>query len=159
MSEATRKIRAGVIVGLVFGVAWGTIVYLAFLTAVLLQGGAAALASIGWAHPVLFGVWVGFGFAQGLLISLVMSIVGRDRTVDTFPRWLGAFIGAAVGAGGAIGLSVLGLIAIGSPTGGIQFGMLGIVGAIGAVSTAALLTVARRGALPPAPAEPKKIAP
>ena len=157
MSEAIRKIRAGVIVGLVFGVAWGTIVYLAFMAAVLLQGGMTAFASVGWAHPVLFGFWVGIGFAQGLLISLVMSLVGRDRTVDTFPRWVGALIGAAVGAFGWIGLNILEVFGGGAPVSAVSWSMAAIVGAIGAVSTTALLTIARRGALQPAPEEPKKI--
>ena len=158
MSPWLRRVRAGAVVALAFGIAWGTIVTFATTLSFFLVGGLEALVSIRFAWPLLYALWVGIGFCQGLAISVGMSIAGRDRTVDTFPRWLGALLGAGVGSGGWVIVGVL--ERVGSSVALLQpaaIAMMVMFGAIGAVSTVALLTVARRGALPPAPAEPKKI--
>ena len=157
MSGWPRKVRAAAVVALAFGLAWGTIVTFAVTLSFLFAGGLELLASLAANLPVVYGLWVLIGFVHGLLISLAMSVAGRNLTVDSFPRWLGALIGAGVGGIGAIVIAIL--ESAGGPKGlaTIGWAMVGLISAIGAVSTVALLTVARRGALPPAPAEPKNI--
>ena len=102
-----------------------------------------------------YATFIGIGFVHGVLFSLLLGLVGRDRTVDTFPRWLGALIGGVVAAAGAV------LIGIAEGNGGVvdAWPLVGVISGIGALSTAGLLTIARRGALPTAPTEPKKIEP
>ena len=155
MNGWLSRLRAGAVVALVFGVAWGTIVMFAMTLSVLLVARLEFVAFLNPGWLLMYALWIAIGFVHGLVISLAMSIAGRNRTVDTFPRWLGGVLGAAVGVAGAIVVAALEYA--GGPPMVIAWGMVGVTGAIGAVSTVALLTVARRGALPPAPEAPKQI--
>jgi hypothetical protein len=155
MSGWVRKVRAGLVVALAFGVAWGTIVMFAMTLSMLIVVRLEMVAFLNTDWLLMYALWVAIGFVHGLVISLAMSIAGRNRTVDTFPRWLGGVLGAGVGGAGAIVVAALEYA--GGPPLAIAWGMVGVTGAIGAVSTMALLTVARRGALPPPAVEPEQI--
>jgi hypothetical protein len=149
MNGWLRKLRAAGVMALVFGVVWGTTIQLVVIAMRFANfgftrlGGSELWLSI---YPMLIAI----GFAHGMLFSLLLGAAGRDRTVDTFPRWLGALIGGMVAAAGAV---LLGIPA----GGGGGWPLVGLISGVGAFSTAGLLTVARRGALPTVPQEPKQI--
>lgn len=149
MSGWLRRLRAGAVVALVFGAAWGTTIQLALIVSRILDFRFTGPGATVEFWLMTYATFVGIGFVHGMLFSLLLGMAGRDRTVDTFPRWLGALIGGMVAAAGAV--------LIGVTTVGGGWPLVGMISAIGALSTTGLLTIARRGALPSSPVEPKKI--
>ena len=156
MSGWLRKARAGVVVALVFGVAWATIVLLCFLGAVLLVGGVEGLLIFGRSVHLVYAIWVAIGVVQGGLVSAAISLTKGKWTVDTFPRWLGALIGGGVGTVGWLLILLLDRpLSGGALSAATVMGL--VVGLIGAASTSLLFTLARRGSLPVASREPEQI--
>lgn len=153
MNGWPRKLRAGAVVALAFGIAWGTIVWLSFLGVILVTSGFDGVQFFGSAVLLMFGIWIAIGVVHGAVVAAAMSLTGGKWTVDTFPRWLGALIGGGIGATGwMFVLLTRGPGALAAPT-----MMTAIVGLFGVVSTTTLLTIARRGALPPASIEPDQL--
>jgi hypothetical protein len=158
MNGWLRKVRAGLVVALAFGMAWGTIVWLSFLGAILVASGFGSISAFGGTAALqMFVIWLAIGVVHGAVVATAMSLTGGKWTVDTFPRWLGAVIGGGIGA-----MGWLLLVLLSGPGGGpgslaASTMMMSIVGLFGAVSTTTLLTVARRGALPPHRPEPEQI--
>jgi hypothetical protein len=155
MGERIRKLRAGIVVASAFGIAWGTIVTLALLLSILFTAGMEVIGTLSTDLLLLFGLFVAIGVGHGLVLSLAMAIVGRFRTFETFPRWLGAVIGGGIGALGWVVTLLVDTCCI--PPIATAASTTALVGLLGAVSTTALLTVARRGALPPAPADSRQL--
>ena len=154
MSGVLHRIRAAAFVALAFGIAWGTIVWLALFTAAFVTSGLEVLL-LGRLLLLWYLVWVSVGVLQGVLVASAMALTGGRWTVDSFPRWLGALFGSAVGMLGLFGLrSLAGLY---SPTVGGAITMMALVCTFGSASTLLLLTIARRGALPPPPAQPEQL--
>jgi hypothetical protein len=153
MSEQLRKVRAAAVVALVFGVMWGTMLQLALVVSRLVNFGFTGRLLTVELWLQIYATFIAIGFVHGVLFSVLLGIAGRDRTVDTFPRWIGALIGGTVAFAGAV------LIGIAEGGGGLvqAWPIFAAITSIGALSTTGLLTIARRGALPPPPRAPGQI--
>jgi hypothetical protein len=140
------------VVAAVFSFAWATIVWLSFMAALIVAAGFDGIVRGGLDELFeLYGYWLALGLVQGAVVAAVMSLTGGRWTVDTFPRWLSALVGAIIGAGGFLALVVYEQVMGVGQLNAWAWGMAGMMGAIGATSSLALLTVARRGALPQPP--------
>jgi hypothetical protein len=152
-----RRIRAGMLVAAVFGLFWGFMVTITQFATVVLAAGFGALGVYWSTIPIAFAIYCILGALQGLLISTGLVMAGRgDATVDTLPRVRGALLGALVGF---VGYAILWSLESGSPPNGswwqrIPWIDFGVATVIGAGATTAILTIARRGALPPPAVEP-----
>jgi hypothetical protein len=150
------RLAAGVKVSLIFGVVWSVMVTLAVFGISVVTGSQLTLAN--YALVMLF--YTVLGAIQGVVVAAGMAWSGERRglTVDTYPRLLGGAIGFITGAAGTLFVVVNelwgGAMAIWQA---IPWVIVGLVGAFGGLATVTLLTIARRGSLPPSPTEPGQI--
>ena len=155
-----RRLRAGMLVATVFGLFWGLMVTVTQIVAIVFTEGVGVLSSYWATIPFAIGIYTVLGALQGLLLSTGLMVTGRgDGSVDTLPPWRGASLGAVVGL---VGYAVLWSFERGSPPAASVWQVIpwvdfGLGALIGAVATGTILTIARRGALPAAPADPRQL--
>ena len=155
-----RRIRAGFIVAAVFGFIWAACLSLVQVIVIVGYDGPGTLQGVGWMLTSIFLMLFVLGSIQGLMLAGGMAAAGRDESVDSFPRLKAAVLGAVFGAIGPAAMWLWRMLFHPNEFPMVApWGMLAVSAALGAFATASLLSVARRGALPPAPAEPKKIRP
>ena len=163
MNGIMRRVGAGLKVSLVFGLVWSVLVTACVFTFGLLAGSSFAPMQFLPVSLVVSLVFYGLlGAVQGLIVAAGMAWSGERRglTVDTYPRSLGAVFGVITGVAGVVLITMAESWGSGLPLWqSIPWTTAAISGAFGGLATTTLLTIARRGALPTAPTEPKKIEP
>lgn len=156
MSDRMRRLVAGLKVSMIFGLVWSVLVTLFVAASGLITGRNFSILQ----YVLMLLFYSVLGAIQGLIVAASMAWSGERRglTVDTYPRLLGAIFGVITGAAGVVLITVAELW--GKPLNlwqAIPWTGAWIAGAFGGLATVTLLTVARRGALPPAPPERNQI--
>ena len=148
---SVRRLRAVLVFATISSIAWtiiGTILINGYL---LIVGHWLALASFGRSQLVLAAL----GFAVG--VAWAMTVAGSPRDADGKVKpTTAAAAGALGGALVALGISIAMGGWLPQPLAALLWPM-GIMAAIGGTVGLLIQQVARRGALPPAPAEPPAI--
>ena len=153
-----RRIRAGLFVATVFGLIWATCISLVQLVVFLVFDGLGGVSGFGQMMALIFLLLFVLGAIQGLLLAGGMAVAGRHDSVDSFSRLKAGVLGAVFGAIGPTAIWLVSLVSLPDEiTVASPWGIVATSAAFGALATTSLLAVARRGALPPSPAEPKKI--
>lgn len=153
-----RRMRAAFVVATMFGFFWAACISLVQLIIIVGFDGLGGLQGFGWMLTAIFLMMFVLGVIQGLLLAGSLAVVGRNDSVDSFPTLKAAGLGAVFGASLPAGMWLMRMLfqsdvfPMAAP-----WSMLAVSSVAGALATTTLLTVARRGTLPPAPEEPRKI--
>jgi hypothetical protein len=156
MNTVWQRVRAGLVVAVVFGVIWGVLVTLSQILMIAITAGFDELAALGGMLALMLAMFVVVGIMQGLLIATGFALTGAQDTAGTFPLIRGALLGALIGG---IGIVAIWLMERGAHPRSllheVPWTTFAVTAAIGATATTALLLVARRGALPSSGAVPE----
>lgn len=154
-----RRLRAGLLIGLVSGVIWGLGVAMVRLAELLLTNTTDRPDHL-LPHLVeVFTIWFPVGFASG--VACAVLFVAFSRVLNG--RTISAFKAAAIGmGGGSLGFLLLSTLWGRGLTEGLStylFMQMAAFGAVGSIASLIIVGVAQRGRLPESKRESAALAP
>jgi hypothetical protein len=139
----SRRLRAGISLGLVWGVSWavagvGLITWRVFFANPRLAFPFQYWPRFALTAMTLFGI---AGFAAGLVFATLLRRRAKAHSIDTLPAASAARWGAVAGAATVLVLPLVGFVPV-----SFLLGAGAVMSAIGAASAVATIKTARRGA-------------